>query len=129
MAESASILVEIERLQGSVPEYLQAYPQFVYWKPVAVQGKVKKLPFNPHTGELASPTNPATWGSFADALRAYGQRDGKGIGFTFSDNDPFAGIDLDHCMENTGEIAPWAQQILNAFNSYKEVSQSGTGIH
>jgi hypothetical protein len=39
-------------------------------------------------------------------------------------------VDLDHCRNpETGEIAPWAQQLVNALHSYTEVSPSGTGVH
>ncbi len=131
MAEREPIRLEAQQLQGSVPEQLQAYPQFVVWQPVEIQGKVKKIPFNPNTGEKASPTDPATWGSFQDALGAYARGAGKGIGFTFADTDPFTGIDLDHCIdENTGEIAVWATSVLDLFpDTYQEISQSEHGIH
>ncbi|HEY7349570.1 MAG TPA: hypothetical protein VH599_14740 [Ktedonobacterales bacterium] len=131
MAEREPMNHKTERLQGSVPEQLQAYPQFVVWRPVEIQGKVKKIPFNPNTGETASPTDPATWGTFADALRAYMKGAGKGIGFNFATTDPFTGIDLDHCIdENTDVIAPWATPILDLFpNTYQERSQSDHGIH
>jgi len=53
---------------------------------------------------------------------------GGGIGFVFSPNDPFAGIDLDHCRDlETCVIAPWAQQIITRCGSYSEISPSGTG--
>ncbi len=129
MAEHEPINHERARLQGSLPEELQAYPHFVVWRPVEIQGKTKKIPFNPQTGEKASPTDPATWGSFADALRAYARGVGKGIGFVFSDDDPFTGTDLDGCVENTGDIAPWAKAIVSQLDSYTEYSPSGTGLH
>ena len=41
-----------------------------------------------------------------------------------------AGIDLDDCRDpETGEIASWAQQIVDALESYTEVSPSGRGLH
>lgn len=37
---------------------------------------------------------------------------------------------MDHCRSwKTGEIKPWARQILTGLNSYTEVSPSGTGLH
>jgi putative DNA primase/helicase len=53
-----------------------------------------------------------------------------GVGFVFAPDDGLAGIDLDHARNpDTGEIASWAQQIVDRFASYTEVSPSGTGLH
>jgi putative DNA primase/helicase len=54
----------------------------------------------------------------------------SGVGFVFTEDDPFAGIDLDKCRDSeTGVVAPWAQKIVDALDSYTEVSPSGTGLH
>src|SRR5215475_4799115 len=130
MAERELIRLEAKRLQGSVPEQLQAYPHFVVWRGVVIGGKIKKIPFNPRSGEKASPTDKATWGSFAEALRAYERGAGiAGIGFVFAQDDPFTGTDLDGCVENTGEIAQWAKDFVSQLDSYTEYSPSGTGLH
>ena len=53
----------------------------------------------------------------------------KGIGFVFNGNG-IAGVDLDHCRDVvTGELKSWAQRIVDDFDSYTEVSMSGTGVH
>jgi hypothetical protein len=56
--------------------------------------------------------------------------DYDGIGFVFTPDDPFAGIDLDNCRDTaTGEIDPWAEEVLAQFgDTYAEVSPSGTGV-
>lgn len=52
------------------------------------------------------------------------------VGFVFTRDDPFVGIDLDHCRDpETGKIKPWALEIVAKLNSYSEVSPSGTGLH
>jgi hypothetical protein len=39
------------------------------------------------------------------------------------------GIDLDTCRDpKTGEIAPWAQEIIDRFQTYTEISPSQTGV-
>jgi len=46
--------------------------------------------------------------------------------------DPAEGltyIDIDHCRNADGSIEPWAQAIVDAIDSYTEVSGSGTGLH
>jgi hypothetical protein len=48
----------------------------------------------------------------------------------FSKDDPYCGIDLDHCRDpKTGKIAKWAEKIIQDFHSYVEVSPSGSGVH
>jgi hypothetical protein len=53
-----------------------------------------------------------------------------GIGYVFAQDDPYCGIDLDHCRDpKTGAIAPWAMKIVQALDTYTEISPSGTGLH
>jgi hypothetical protein len=97
--------------------------QWVVWK---WEGK-QKVPYCPRTGRKASVTDSSTWGTFEDAELVW---DGYwGVGFVFTMDDPYCGIDLDDCIDpNSGEIAPWAAEIIEALDSYAEVSPSGTGI-
>ncbi|GAB4068531.1 AAA family ATPase [Ancylobacter sonchi] len=91
--------------------------------------KPTKPPVNPHTGGMASHSNPATWGTYEEAVTCQRQRNLAGIGFVLTDDDDIAGFDLDDCRDKeTGEIAPWAQAILDLAETYAEVSPSGTGI-
>ncbi|MBU1568152.1 MAG: DNA primase [Proteobacteria bacterium] len=54
----------------------------------------------------------------------------EGLGFVFTTEDPFVGIDFDACRNTeTGEIDPGVQDIVNRMNSYTEISPSGTGLH
>ena len=71
--------------------------------------KPTKVPYSPCTGEKASPTAPATWGTYARALSLYDQMRMNGIGYVFSPADPYTGIDLDKCRDPaSGIIQPWA---------------------
>jgi primase-polymerase (primpol)-like protein len=47
----------------------------------------------------------------------------------FSSADPNTGIDLDNCVDEDGEIALWAQEMARYFDSYTELSATGTGLH
>jgi hypothetical protein len=90
-----------------------------------------KIPKCPSTGCNASSTNPRTWGTLVQALARYRnqQLDVDGVGFVLADDDPYAAVDLDDCRDSeTGEIQPWAMEIIRRFASYTEVSPSGTGI-
>lgn len=81
-----------------------------------------KVPYQPN-GRKAQSTNPGTWVTFEEAMRASGF---DGIGFVLGDG--ITGIDLDHCVTD-GVIEEWAQVIIDSFASYTEYSVSGTGIH
>lgn len=114
----------------AIPEELRARPQWVAYSLEERDGKPTKVPKNPRTSKHASSTDPATWGTFAEARAAVARYDLDGVGFVFSPDDRFVGIDLDHCRDpQTGEIEDWALQIVNAICSYTEVSPSGTGLH
>ena len=48
----------------------------------------------------------------------------------FTPDDPYAGVDLDHCRDDaSGEIEPWARDEIALLASYTEESPSGTGVH
>src|SRR3954467_4255354 len=93
----------------NIPAELRGRPQWVAWRLEAPPGseRVQKMPIDPKTGRHADTTRPATWGTFEQAV-AYAQRPGhNGIGYVFSPNDPYTGIDLDHCRNaETGVIEP-----------------------
>ena len=58
------------------------------------------------------------------------EKDYDGIGFVFTVEDPFCGVDLDGCLDpETGEVEPWALKIVEQLDSYTEISPSGTGLH
>ena len=39
------------------------------------------------------------------------------------------GVDIDHCIDESGELNSVAQEIVDKLGSYTERSPSGTGIH
>lgn len=106
--------------QSSIPDDLKQLPQWVVHR--------KKIPHNPKTGKRASVIDPSTWASFDKACAAASSGGYDGLGFVFTANDPFVGIDFDHCLEN-GKLDPWVENQVSALNSYTEISPSGTGIH
>jgi primase-polymerase (primpol)-like protein len=114
----------------NIPEQLTERPQWVCWRYEERDGTMTKVPYT-DTGWRASTTDLLTWTTCAMALVAYERGHCDGIGFVFSSADPFVGIDLDDCRDpETGEIAPWAQKIINRVqDGYIEVSPSGRGIH
>ena len=114
-------------LVENIPDELRARPQWVVWK--AVGEKPDKVPYSAKTGRKASSTDLMTWSTFEEALGAY-EKDGyAGVGFVFCSGDPYAGIDLDGCVDENGEIAVWAREIVRYLDSYTELSATGSGLH
>jgi primase-polymerase (primpol)-like protein len=114
-----------------VPAVLQEAAQWVCWRVEERDGEATKVPVDPATGGYASVAEPGTWGEYADAV-AYRDADEAvaGIGFVFTAEDPYTGVDLDDCREPvTGRVEDWAQDVLRRLESYTEVSPSGTGFH
>ena len=77
-------------------------------------------------GYWASSTNPRTWTSF-EAVRNSSAGDGFGIVV----GGGLAAHDLDDCFTDTGELKPWARDVLDSVPNplFIEVSKSGEGLH
>lgn len=111
-----------------VPASLRARPQWVCWKYVNRGGKQTKCPVSARGGGRADSTDPATWATFDEAVAAWKAGGYAGIGFVFTADGPFVGIDLDGCIDDAGNIVSSARQIIDSLNSYTEVSPSGRGV-
>jgi hypothetical protein len=105
-------------------------PRWVVWKWVAGKGgKRTKPPFKGCSpDQYASSTDAATWCNFPVAMRAYCERKADGIGFALSSGE-IGAFDIDDCRNaETGEVHPWALELVRRCASYAEVTPSGTGI-
>ena len=123
VADRSILLIKTE----NIPEELKSRPQWVVWH--AVGEKPDKVPYSPRTCRKASSTDLTTWSTFEEAVEAYEQNEYAGLGFVFSSGDRYTGIDLDNCVDGNGEIAGWALEIARSFDSYTELSTTGTGLH
>ncbi len=115
----------------SIPEELKACNQWVMYRLMKKPGKVKpdRVPMRANFSN-ASVTNPKTWCSFDDAVSALKKKNFNGIGFVFTGEDPYCGIDMDSCVNpKTNIIESWAKDWIDKFASYTELSPSGTGVH
>ncbi len=90
-----------------------------------------KVPYNIATGKRADYTDPTTWYSFKAARMAYQNPNNTydGIGFVFSKDNPYTGVDFDHCFNPDETLKPWAQEVYDSLDSYTERSPSGDGLH
>jgi putative DNA primase/helicase len=120
-------------LFDNIPSQLKMYRQFVLWKSEPRDDKLTKIPYNANLSGNASTTDPATWSNFVTAKGRYishhRSQQFAGIGFVFSDDDPFTGIDIDDCLDENKNPLKWVQPILDLLMpTYAEISPSGTGL-
>jgi hypothetical protein len=112
-----------------IPTDLRERDQWVCWNYQRRHGHWTKVPINPYTGANASCDDPSTWGRFGVAFDHYQSQRLDGIGYEFTENDPFCGIDLDDCRNPaTGAITEWGTDIIATLDTYAEVSPSRTGV-
>jgi putative DNA primase/helicase len=119
-------------IPDAIPPDLKALPQWVVWRYYWQKDKWDKPLLQSHSGNLASHSSEKTWSAYQAALDAYRFHEAHldGIGFVFKKANGFVGIDLDDCRNpQTGAIEPWAQAIIDRFNTYTEISPSATGLH
>ncbi|MGM1412838.1 phage/plasmid primase, P4 family [Bacillus cereus group sp. BceL300] len=112
---------------NEIPAELKALPQWILWKFETRNGKQTKVPCQV-TGEMAQANNRRTWSTFATAVKFYLEGDYDGIGFVFSRQDNYIGIDIDKCVVD-GKTNAFATEIIDTLDSYTEFSPSGNGIH
>ena len=119
----------IKNIQN-IPASLRRLPQWVCWKYIQRNGRDTKCPIRSDTGAMADATDPSTWSTWDEALKKFqSSNDLAGVGFVFSPDDNFCGVDLDDCLDPaTGQAKPWARQLMDQLDSYAEISPSGKGI-
>lgn len=111
---------------AAIPLELRNRPNWVCYQLMERNGKQTKVPMSAKTYFPASSTDPSTWTTFEEAMKAAEINKWDGVGFCFE--PPFVGVDLDDSVID-GKISDYATGIINALNSYTEISPSGTGIH
>lgn len=121
----------------NIPQELKELDRWVCWrweekfKKDGTPDAPAKMPINPSTGGRAMSNNPATWGTFYDAVKAFQDAekgDIQGIGFMFN-GDGIIGVDIDHCRDINGNLTEQSRDIISTLDSYTEYSQSGKGVH
>ena len=101
---------------NNIPEELKNLKQWVC-------SDINKIPRNPRTGTNAMANNPATWGTFEEALKGKEKYGFPHIGFEFK--PPYFGVDLDKCIDDVDFV----DEFVDTLGSYTEFSRSGNGIH
>ena len=120
-----------------IPEALRTAPRWGLFVGVPQpDGKVAKVPKQAAKPTLGASINaPSHWSTFETAAAAYRRNAGafSGVGFVLTRADGFPAsdiiaVDLDHCVDALGTISDMAQAIVHTFDTYAELSPSGTGL-
>ena len=120
---------------------IEALPRWMAWRE-EVRGSARalptKVPYDPNVvgGSFgyASATDPATWGTHAQAgERARQLDDGRKTGCgtvlgDLGDSTYLSGADLDSSLDENRQLALWAAPIVDVLRTYGEVSPSGCGL-
>lgn len=103
---------------------------WVNWKLVTRDGTKTKIPYTP-SGTPASSTDPKTWSTYADVLKAskHPLKKFSGIGIVIAPELNFVAIDLDKCLKDGEFDRPEFRTLVEKANTYTEISPSGTGVH
>lgn len=116
----------------AIPNELKERPRWVCYKlmPDKDGGKPRKVPVDPVTGKGAKSNDPSTWSDYQTAVNAYEMYGYSGLGFMFTKEDGFVGVDIDHCYDaKTNTFNAAAAAILAKLPTYAEFSPSGDGVH
>lgn len=107
-------------LYNNIPSELKQYPNWVLRK--------NKVPYSvTRLGKKWQSLEDC--GVYEDVIQALECGDYDGIGFQLS-NSPYTVIDLDHCIDENGDITnDRVIDLLEEVASYWEYSPSGTGLH
>jgi hypothetical protein len=125
-----ALSVDPDRIPPELKERLRWFCWNWVYRPgkAGEEGKWTKPPINPRTGQFAKPNDPATAGTFDRAYQWMCTKHLPGVGVLLTADDPYVVIDLDDVITDSG-ITPWAQNLLQLFDTYNEPSPSGTGLH
>lgn len=117
---------------AAIPDELKSQPRWAPWRATfnAKRGKFDKIPHRADVPEYRlSTANPDRWFTFRAAVSTY-EREAPsfaGVGYVMTRPHGIVGVDLDDCVHD-GDVADWAQEIVDALASYTEVSPSGKGL-
>ena len=104
----------------NIPSELKDLKQWV----TTIKGS--KMPVMANEEFYASTIDQSTWSSFSDAVSSVENGSRDEIGFVFTKDDPYVGIDLDDIKnQNQDKIS----NIILKMNTFLESSVSGNGLH
>ena len=123
--------VAVQQLRSGLPKELQSLPRFLLSRLTPrSSGRAGKVPQRVVSGRLlpTSPLSEQAWLSLDDALDLLQQGWGDGLGLALRPDAGLVALDLDGVVAGQ-KLAPAAAALVDALNSYTELSLSGQGLH
>jgi len=116
--------------QNNIPQEMKDIPNWICWKKewLPKDERWTKVLYNAKTGSLAKSNDSSTWTSFNNAFEVFGGGGYTGVGFVFTEEAGIVGLDLDH-LEKSPEREAVAKDLIKKFDTYTEISPSGSGYH
>jgi hypothetical protein len=111
-----------------IPDELKARRQWVLWRYEHRDGDHQTKVPKRTSGRNASVKDADTWAEFHHVVATYERGGFDGIGYVFTREDPYVGIDLDGCIAADGTLQTWGREWVDQIATYCEVSPSGTGL-
>ncbi len=115
-----------------IPDLLVKKDRWLIWKAVPKSNgstRLDKVPFSPRSGIRCNPTDPRQLTSFEIAAAfADAHPDISGLGYSLFSEDGIIGGDIDHCIDEEGNISEVGLDVLESIDTYFEVSPSGRGL-
>ena len=109
--------------ENSIPDSMKDFSNWILRR--------DKIPYSIKDNKcvMCSVTDSSNFMTFNEAINNAKKFDCTGVGFVF-DGFNFVGIDIDHCIDDNGNLNETAQSLVSTFkDTYIEYSQSGKGIH
>lgn len=122
----------IKNIPVFFPQAMKSLPNWILWKlETDANGRKTKVPYSSLYDGKASVTNPGSWTTFEKVYKKLHSGGYDGLGFVFTLDIGIVFIDIDHCIDDNGNMNSTAIDIINTIgkDTYFELSQSGTGIH
>lgn len=111
---------------NNLPLWLRENGRFCLWRYESRPGedKPQKVPYNPLTAARVNSTDSSTFCPFSCAEHVPEGYDGIGVGVF----NRLGAIDIDHCIDNNGDMSDMAADVVQTMNAYTEYSPSGKGL-
>lgn len=122
---------------SKIPALLKAKKSWLCWKKrpkVNDPTRVDKIPYyassgKTRSGQQGSVEDRQQLVAFDVAIQAMTIKGFDGIGIAMLQGNGFSALDFDHCIDEQGDIADWAMDLLDELpDTYVEKSPSGTGL-
>ena len=104
-----------------IPQEVKDTALFCLW---TYSSTKTKIPIDPHTFKFGNSADVTKFDKYENVVNKVNDKYGLGIG-VFNN---ISAIDIDHVVNENGELSEKARDIIEKIDSYTEFSPSGTGI-